>query len=91
MKTVLFVLVTALSMNAMAIEITTSVKITQANQANEDYKRILMGAQDDAAMFIASEGQVRGPSLQAALEAVRHVNRTSATDLQIAEEILKLK
>ncbi|MEK2689879.1 DUF2388 domain-containing protein [Bdellovibrio sp. GT3] len=91
MKSILFVLVTALSMNAMALEITTSVKITQANQAEEDYKRILIGAQDDAAMFIATDGQVRGPNLQAALEAVRHVNRTTANDLQIAEEILKLK
>lgn len=91
MKAVLFVLVSALSMNAMALEISTSIKITQANQKESDYKQILMNAKDDAAMFVATDGQVRGPNLVTALESVRYVNRTSASDMQIAEEILKLK
>jgi uncharacterized protein (TIGR02448 family) len=91
MKAVLFVVVSALSMNAMALEISTSVKITQSNQADSEYKQILMNAKDDAAMFVATSGQVRGPNLVTALESVRYVNRTSASDMQIAEEILKLK
>ncbi|UYL10092.1 DUF2388 domain-containing protein [Bdellovibrio sp. SKB1291214] len=91
MKAVLFVLVSALSMNAMALEITTTVKLSQKNSAESDYKQILMNAQDDAAMFVATGGQVRGPNLETALENVRFVNRTTATDMQIAEEILKLK
>ncbi|WP_413559826.1 DUF2388 domain-containing protein [Bdellovibrio sp. HCB209] len=91
MKSILFVLVTALSMNAMALEITTTVKLSQSNSAESEYKKVLMAAQDDAAMFIATDGQVRGVNLERALESVRHVNRTTATDLQIAEAIVDLK
>lgn len=91
MKSILFVLVTALSMNAMALEITTTVKLSQSNQAETEYKKILLEAKDDAAMFVATDGQVRGVNLERALESVRYVNRTTATDMQIAEEIMNFK
>ncbi|WP_413586306.1 DUF2388 domain-containing protein [Bdellovibrio sp. HCB274] len=91
MKSLLFVLVTALSMNAMAIEITTTVKLSQKEAAESEYNKILDAAVDDAAMFIATDGEVLGPNLARALESVRYVNRTTAPDMKIAEEILNRK
>jgi uncharacterized protein (TIGR02448 family) len=91
MKKILFVLVTAMSMNAMALEITTSVKITQANQADTAYKQLIFDAQPDAGIFVASGGKDLRPQLAKTLEVVRHVNRTNATDLELAIAILEYK
>ncbi|WP_413576942.1 DUF2388 domain-containing protein [Bdellovibrio sp. HCB290] len=91
MKSILFVLVTALSMNAMAIEITTTVKLSQHNAEESEYNKIMDAAVDDAAMFIATDGAVVGLNLTRAIETARYVNRTTATDMAIAEAILERK
>jgi uncharacterized protein (TIGR02448 family) len=91
MKTILFVLVTALSMNAMALEISTSIKITQANQANDIRKQIYVNAKDDAAVYIATGGKELRPQLAQAIELYRSSNGESYTNMQIAQAILELK
>ncbi len=91
MKTVLMVMVTALSMNAMALEVSTSIKITQASQSNDAEKQIYLNAKDDAADFIATEGKQMHPQLAKAIEQYRATHNDNYTDMEIAEAILKLK
>jgi uncharacterized protein (TIGR02448 family) len=55
-------------------------------------KQILENAKDDAAAFVGSEGRIRGPNLQSALDLVRRYNPAAqASDIQIANEILGLE
>ncbi|MBO6276005.1 MAG: DUF2388 domain-containing protein, partial [Pseudomonas sp.] len=45
--------------------------------------------QDDAAVFIASDGQQRGAQLESALHYLRQTQpKLSATDLELAQAIL---
>jgi uncharacterized protein (TIGR02448 family) len=51
--------------------------------------KLVLAAQDDAGTFIASQGAVRGPYLEAALQRVRAENPgLNATDEQLAVAIL---
>lgn len=70
-----------------------TTKETFQDPYGQEYKQLLVVAKDDAAIFIASNGQNRGARLERALEAVRSVNEKArtATDMQIAEQILALK
>ncbi|MBF8778750.1 DUF2388 domain-containing protein [Pseudomonas fulva] len=53
-----------------------------------DDKRVRQ-ARDDAALFVASAGQIRGARLEAALEALRQASHgQSASDLELAQAIL---
>jgi uncharacterized protein (TIGR02448 family) len=52
--------------------------------------KVVLQARDDAAMFVASEGRVRGAQLEAALRVLRE-NRSgarAASDMQLAMAIL---
>lgn len=54
----------------------------------KDHKMIV-AAQDDAGSFVASEGTIRGPFLEAAMRQVRADNPgLEATDMQLANAIL---
>ncbi|UTW06051.1 DUF2388 domain-containing protein [Pseudomonas benzenivorans] len=68
----------------------TSDASTDATSSLRDDKLVL-GARDDAASFVASQGQIRGVRLEAALEHIRrqHPN-LQAGDLQLARAILGL-
>lgn len=48
-----------------------------------------MAAQDDAGSFVASEGAIRGPFLEAAIRQARAENPgLQATDMELANAIL---
>ncbi|CAM3456970.1 Holliday junction resolvase [Pseudomonas floridensis] len=51
--------------------------------------KLVMAARDDAAVFVATEGQIRGARLESALRILRqsHV-KLRASDLELAQAIL---
>lgn len=54
----------------------------------KDHK-LIVAAQDDAGSFVASEGSIRGPYLEAAMQKVRADNPGhKATDMELANAIL---
>ncbi|AJO81307.1 MULTISPECIES: DUF2388 domain-containing protein [Pseudomonas] len=54
----------------------------------KDHK-LIVAAQDDAGSFVASEGNIRGPFLEAAMNKVRADNPgLQATDMELANAIL---
>ncbi|WPC27770.1 DUF2388 domain-containing protein [Pseudomonas moraviensis] len=53
--------------------------------------KIVLAARDDAASFVASEGDIRGVKLESALDHIRHqAPQLNATDAQLAQAILIL-
>lgn len=53
--------------------------------------KIVLAARDDAASFVASEGDIRGVKLESALDHIRHqAPQLKATDAQLAQAILTL-
>ncbi|WP_285422717.1 DUF2388 domain-containing protein [Pseudomonas sp. efr-133-TYG-103a] len=51
--------------------------------------KLILAAQDDAAAFIASEGQLRGAQLESALMYLRQTRpKLHASDLELAQAIL---
>lgn len=53
--------------------------------------KVVLAARDDAASFVASEGQLRGAHLEAALQHIRQVApQLQASDAQLAQAILTL-
>lgn len=55
---------------------------------SRDHK-LVMAAQDDAGSFVASDGQIRGPFLEAAIRQVRAEQPDlQATDMELANAIL---
>ncbi|AZC25380.1 MULTISPECIES: DUF2388 domain-containing protein [Pseudomonas] len=54
----------------------------------KDHK-LIVAAQDDAGSFVASNGSIRGPYLEAAMQKVRADNPgLKATDMELANAIL---
>ncbi|MCW2269147.1 hypothetical protein D3C77_118490 [compost metagenome] len=54
----------------------------------KDHK-LVVAAQDDAGSFVASEGNIRGPYLEAAMQKVRADNPgLDASDMELANAIL---
>ena len=55
---------------------------------SKDHK-LVVAAQDDAGSFVASDGGIRGPYLEAAMQKVRADNPgLQATDMELANAIL---
>lgn len=53
--------------------------------------KIVLAARDDAASFVASQGDIRGVKLESALDHIRHqAPELKATDAQLAQAILTL-
>jgi uncharacterized protein (TIGR02448 family) len=51
--------------------------------------KMIVAAQDDASSFVASDGGIRGPYLEAAMQKVRADNPgLQATDMELANAIL---
>lgn len=51
--------------------------------------KLIVAAQDDAGSFVASDGDIRGPYLEAAMQKVRADNPgLQATDMELANAIL---
>ncbi|MNN40122.1 hypothetical protein D3C81_1541840 [compost metagenome] len=57
---------------------------------HEKDDKLIVAAQDDAAGFIASDGAIRGPYLEAALQKLRADNPDlrNSSDMQLANAIL---
>lgn len=56
--------------------------------SKEDHK-LVVAAQDDAGSFVASDGSIRGPYLEAAMQKARADNPgLQATDMELANAIL---
>ena len=68
-----------------------TVEVTSdATSSLRDMKQ-LRAARDDAASFVASEGDIRGVKLESALDHIRHqAPQLNATDAQLAQAILTL-
>lgn len=63
--------------------------LTAKTAADNAIEKMIVEAKDDAAVFVATQGQVRGVYLQRALEYIRRNNpKFVASDLQIAERII---
>ncbi|WP_248731515.1 DUF2388 domain-containing protein [Pseudomonas sp. MWU13-2517] len=61
---------------------------SKVTSAPFDRKRLL-AAQDDAAVFIATDGQWRGARLESALDYLRRTRpKLNASDLELAQAIL---
>ncbi|MNT88402.1 hypothetical protein D3C72_2289600 [compost metagenome] len=74
----------------LALPLTTSggVIYTTASFSGETQKQIL-AAKEDAAYFVATEGEVRTARLQTAVESMRAENPAlAASDLDLAQAIL---
>ena len=53
--------------------------------------KIVLAARDDAASFVASQGDIRGVKLESALDHIRHqATQLQATDAQLAQAILTI-
>lgn len=51
--------------------------------------KLILSAHDDAACFVASDGQCHGARLEAALAHIRHAHpQIAASDLELAQAIL---
>ncbi|WP_347903064.1 DUF2388 domain-containing protein [Pseudomonas purpurea] len=80
--------------SANALDLTTQNLVITAyatsmvTSAPFDHK-LLLAAQDDAAAFVASEGQLRGARLESALAYLRQTQpKLHASDLELAQAIL---
>lgn len=67
----------------------TSGATTASSYLTSRDHKMVVAAQDDAGSFVASEGAIRGPYLEAALRKVRADNPgMQATDMDLANAIL---
>jgi uncharacterized protein (TIGR02448 family) len=68
--------------------VATGYAASMVTSAPFDHK-LLLAAQDDAAAFIASDGQLRGAQLESALVFLRRTQpKLHASDLELAQAIL---
>lgn len=69
-----------------------SINFTSDTTTSLRDMKVVVQARDDAASFVASNGDIRGAQLEAALQAIRSelLESSSASDLQLAEAILAL-
>ncbi|ANY89970.1 MULTISPECIES: DUF2388 domain-containing protein [Pseudomonas] len=69
--------------------IMTSGATTASSYLTSRDHKMVVAAQDDAGSFVASEGAIRGPYLEAAIRKVRADNPgMTATDMDLANAIL---
>ncbi|MFJ4157796.1 DUF2388 domain-containing protein [Pseudomonas sp. NPDC089752] len=70
-------------------DVLTSGATTSSTYLTSRDKKLVIAAQDDAGSFVASEGAIRGPYLEAALHQLRAENPSlQASDMELAEAIL---
>ncbi|MNT91410.1 hypothetical protein D3C72_2325030 [compost metagenome] len=68
----------------------TLVPLSLSEEISDRTSKLILAAQEDAQVFVASEGQIYGVTLAAAINALRNeVSSTqNATDMQVAFLIL---
>lgn len=70
-------------------EILSSGATTASTYLTFKDKKLIVPARDDASSFVASDGAIRGPYLEAALHELRSENpQLQASDLELARAIL---
>jgi uncharacterized protein (TIGR02448 family) len=85
---------TAWSSSASAFDLTTQGTVASAYATSKVTsapfdRKVILAAQDDAAAFIATDGQWRGVRLESALGYLRHSQpKLNASDLELAQAIL---
>lgn len=82
------------AMPAMAFESTTDIVVrslyaTQQVSSSFSNDKVILAAQGDAATFVATNGEVRGAHIEAAIHKIRmQYPDLNVTDLELAEAIL---
>ncbi len=73
-----------------AVKATSDATSDVTSSFNDD--KIVRAARDDAASFVASQGQIRGVQLEAALQHIRQQapQLRASSDMQLAQSILTL-
>lgn len=77
----------------ISTDITMSLTLSSSKGTSGSFKddKIVLAAKDDAAAFVASDGDIRGAQMEAALTRIRSLlPGQSYTDLQLAKAILML-
>ena len=67
--------------------------LTQCGGTNQCHTmKLVLDAQEDAAVYVATEGQIVGVKLSQAIEALRQLPEAqSASDMDLAQSILAIK
>jgi uncharacterized protein (TIGR02448 family) len=67
-----------------------SAGVSNSTGSSSGSDKVVLQARDDAALFVASEGRVRGAQLEAALHVMRgdRADARQASDMQLALAIL---
>jgi uncharacterized protein (TIGR02448 family) len=67
-----------------------SAGVSNSTGSTSGNDKVVLQAREDAALFVASEGRVRGAQLEAALRVLRETrgDARSASDMQLAMAIL---
>ncbi|WP_133478618.1 DUF2388 domain-containing protein [Cognatilysobacter segetis] len=67
-----------------------SAGVSNSTGSSTGNDKVVLQAREDAALFVASEGRVRGAQLEAALRVLRasRVDARAASDMQLAMAIL---
>lgn len=70
-------------------EVISSGATTASTYLTSRDHKLVVAAQDDASSFVASDGDIRGPYLESAMQKVRADNPgLKATDMELANAIL---
>ncbi|TVT86482.1 DUF2388 domain-containing protein [Pseudomonas sp. H3(2019)] len=70
-------------------EVISSGATTASTYLTSRDHKLVVAAQDDASSFVASDGNIRGPYLESAMQKVRADNPgLKATDMELANAIL---
>ncbi|MGF6110587.1 DUF2388 domain-containing protein [Pseudomonas sp. ADAK2] len=73
------------------VTVSLSMSSTKGTSGSFSDDKIVLAAKDDAAAFVASEGNIRGVRIEAAFARIREmIPETSYTDQQLASAILML-
>ena len=100
MKTAPLLLLTTCLLNSgaqatsfvISTDITLSLILSSSKGTSGSFSddKIVLAAKDDAATFVASEGEIRGVRIEAAFERIRGVMKEEYSDQQLANAILML-
>ncbi|SEE57625.1 MULTISPECIES: DUF2388 domain-containing protein [Pseudomonas] len=76
----------------ISTDITLSLTLSSTKGTSGSFKddKIVLAAKDDAAAFVASEGEIRGARIEAAFESIRGGLSDQYSDQQLATAILML-
>ncbi|MFL1527384.1 DUF2388 domain-containing protein [Pseudomonas sp. O230] len=76
----------------ISTDITLSLSLSSSKGTSGSFKddKVVLAAKDDAAAFVASEGEIRGARIEAAFERIRGELSDQYSDQQLASAILML-